>query len=356
MGDPRFFHHAGPYSLREVAAAAGGVAPDRELMLAGVAPLQSAGPAHVSFLDNRKYLPTLQVTRAGAVIVHPDMAAQVPANCAAIVTAEPYLGWARVAALFHPLPPLRPGCHPSAVIDPAAQVDPSAEIGPLAVVLGGAEIGPRCRIGPGAVIGEGVVLGADCRIGAQASLSHAVLGARVYVYPGARIGQEGFGFAPSATGFVTVPQLGRVLIGDDVEVGANSTVDRGSAQDTVIGAGTRLDNLVQIGHNVRLGRCCVIVAQVGISGSTVLEDFVQVAGQAGLTGHLRIGRKARIGAQSGVMNDVPAGAEVVGSPAQPVRDFFRQVVALKRLGAGRRPGRTGDEEAGDRPAATKASD
>jgi UDP-3-O-[3-hydroxymyristoyl] glucosamine N-acyltransferase len=360
-GDARFFHRAGPYPLAEVAAAAGAVVPERTLLLAGIGPLQSAGPDQVSFLDNRKYLPELETTRAGAVIVHPGLAARVPAGTAAIVTVEPYLGWARVAALFYPLPPARPGIHPSAVVDPAAQVDPSAEIGPLAVVLARAEIGPRCRIGPAAVIGEGVVLGADCRIGAHASLSHALLGARVVIYPGARIGQDGFGFAPSATGFVTVPQLGRVVIEDDVEVGANSAIDRGSVQDTVIGAGSRLDNLVQIGHNVRLGRCCVIVSQAGISGSTVLEDFVQVAGQAGLTGHLRIGRKARIGAQCGVMADVAAGADVLGSPALPVREFFRQVLAVRRLVAGRRSAsgtsqEAGGEGAGDAPAANKASD
>ncbi len=360
-GDARFFHRVGPHALSAVAAAAGGAADGRALMLAGVAPLQTAGPDQVSFLDNRKYLPALEATRAGAVIVHPDMAARVPDGCAAIVSAEPYLGWARVAALFHPLPPPRAGQHPSAVVDLDAKVDPSAEIGPLAVVMAHAEIGPRCRVGPGAVIGEGVVLGPDCRIGTHASLSHALLGARVYIYPGARIGQDGFGFAVTAAGFVTVPQLGRVVIEDDVEIGANSTIDRGSAHDTVIGAGSRLDNLVQIGHNVRLGRCCVIVSQAGISGSTVLEDFVQVAGQAGLTGHLRIGRKARIGAQCGVMADVPAGADVLGSPALPIREFFRQVLALRRLAAGRRPGAAGGEQGGSEgagapPAANKASD
>jgi UDP-3-O-[3-hydroxymyristoyl] glucosamine N-acyltransferase len=221
-------------------------------------------------------------------------------------------------------------------VETGAEVDPSAEVGPLAVIGAGAVIGPGCRIGAGAVIGAGVVLGADCRVGANATISHAVLGARVYVYPGARIGQEGFGFAMTEQGFVTVPQLGRVILEDDVEVGANSTIDRGSAQDTVIGAGSRLDNLVQIGHNVRLGRCCVIVAMAGISGSTVLEDFVMVAAQAGLTGHLRVGRKARVGAQAGVMADVPAGAEVVGSPAVPVREFFRQVATLRKLTQERR--------------------
>jgi UDP-3-O-[3-hydroxymyristoyl] glucosamine N-acyltransferase len=158
-----------------------------------------------------------------------------------------------------------------------------------------------------------------------------LLGARVYVYPGARIGQEGFGFATTSAGFLTVPQLGRVILGDDVEVGANTTIDRGSAGDTVIGAGTRLDNLVQIGHNVVIGRCCVIVAQVGISGSTVLEDFVRVGGQAAMAGHLHIGKGAQIGAQAGVMTDIDAGAQMLGSPAQPSRDFFRQVAMLKKL-------------------------
>jgi UDP-3-O-[3-hydroxymyristoyl] glucosamine N-acyltransferase len=249
----------------------------------------------------------------------------------AIVTAEPYTGWARVAKLFHPAPVALPGVHPSAVIDETAIIDPSADIGPLCVVEAGAEIGPGCRIGPSAVIGAGVVLGRDCRIGAHASVSHALLGERVYVYPGARIGQEGFGFAVTARGFETVPQLGRVLLHDDVEVGANSTVDRGSAGDTVIGAGSRLDNLVQIGHNVVLGRCCIIVAQVGISGSTMLGDFVQVGGQAAMAGHINIGDGAQIGAQAGVISDVDAGARMLGSPAQPSREFFRQVAVLKKL-------------------------
>ncbi len=329
--DPRFFRRTGPHTFAAVAGLAGAEAGEGGPVLHGVAPLQSAGPQEVSFLDNRQYAPLLDATKAGAVIVHPNMAARVPAGCAAIVTPEPYLAWARVAALFHPPPPPVPGVHASAVVDPAASVHPSAEIGPLAVIGAGAEIGPSCRIGPGAVIGEAVQMGPHCRVGAQASISHAVLGARVYVYPGARIGQEGFGFAIGPAGFVTVPQLGRVVLEDDVEVGANSTIDRGSTQDTVIGAGSRLDNLVQIGHNVRLGRCCIVVSQAGISGSTVLEDFVVVAAQAGLVGHLRIGAKARIGAQAGVMRDVAASADVLGAPAVPVREFFRQVATLRKL-------------------------
>jgi UDP-3-O-[3-hydroxymyristoyl] glucosamine N-acyltransferase len=331
-GDPRFFVRTGPHALSVVAAAAG-VTLEGELVLRGPAPLQSAAADEVSFLDNRRYLPALKATRAGAVIVHPDMAAQVPEGTVAIVTKDPYLGWARVAALFFPVAPAHPGVHPSAVVDAAAFVDPRAEVGPLAVIEAGAVIGARCRIGPGAVIGAGVELGADCRVGAGASISHARLGARVYVYPGARIGQEGFGFAFGPRGPETVPQLGLVLIEDDVEVGANSCIDRGSAQDTVIGAGTRIDNLVQIGHNVRIGRCCVIVAQVGISGSAVLEDFVMMGGQAGMAGHLTIGARARVGAQAGVIGDVPSGEEWVGSPAMPARMMFRQVATLKRLAA-----------------------
>lgn len=344
-GDDRFFARSGPHTLADVAAAAGGTAADDGRQLHGVAPLQSAGPTHVSFLDNRRYLDALAGTRAGAVILHPDLANRVPSGTAAIAVADPYSGWARVAGLFHPPPPVRPGVHPSAVVAPDAMLDASAEIGPLVVIGARAVVGPRCRIGAGAVIGDAVSMDADCRIGPLASISHAVLGVRVYVYPGARIGQEGFGFATTPTGFLTVPQLGRVLLEDDVEVGANSTIDRGSAADTVIGAGSRLDNLVQVGHNVQLGRCCVVVAQAGISGSTVLEDFVVIAAQAGLAGHIRIGSKARIGAQAGVMSDVEAGLDVVGSPSLPIREFFRGVATLRKLA--RAPRRAADGVSGE---------
>lgn len=331
-GNARFYQRSGPHPLTLVTEAAGGVSESaQEMVLHGVAPLQTAGPAQVSFLDNKRYAPLLVTTQAGAVIVHPDMQSHVPASAIAIVTKNPYAGWARVAALFHPAPSISPGVHPTAIVDDTASIDPTAELGPGCVVEADAEIGPGCRIGPFAVIGSGVVLGRDCRVGAHASVSHALLGDRVYVYPGARIGQEGFGFAVTKAGFLTVPQLGRVILHDDVEVGANSTVDRGSAGDTIIGAGSRLDNLVQIGHNVVLGRCCIIVAQVGISGSTILGDFVQVGGQAAMAGHLRVGDGAQIGAQAGVISDVAAGAKMLGSPAQPSRDFFRQIALLKKL-------------------------
>jgi UDP-3-O-[3-hydroxymyristoyl] glucosamine N-acyltransferase len=331
LGSARFFRRSGPHSLAVVASAARGVAAELELLLEGVAPLQTARANEVSFLDNRRYASALDQTSAGAVIVHPDMVARVPSSTVAIRTIEPYAAWARVAALFYPVPSASPGIHPSAIVAEDARIDPSAEVGPLSVIEAGAEIGPGCRIGACAVVGSGVIVGRDCRIGAHASLSHAILGARVYVYPGARIGQEGFGFASTSDGFLSVPQLGRVILEDDVEVGANSTIDRGSSRDTIIGAGSRIDNLVQIGHNVVLGRCCVIVAQVGISGSTVLEDCVRVGGQAGIPGHIRIGQGAEIGAQAGIISDVDPGARVVGSPAQPLKDYFRQIAKLKKL-------------------------
>jgi UDP-3-O-[3-hydroxymyristoyl] glucosamine N-acyltransferase len=331
IGDELFFARSSPHPLAAIALAAGGSAPAVEKMFLGLAPLQTAGPDQVSFLDNKRYTGALEQTLAGAVIVHPEMRDRVPSTAIAITTTAVYEGWARVAALFYPAPPHNPGIHRSAIVDEGAWVDPSAEVGHYAIIEAGAQIGPRCRIGSHASIGKGVRIGADCRIGAHASVSHARIGARVYIYPGARIGQEGFSFAPTKTGFLSIPQLGRVVIEDDVEVGANSTIDRGSTRDTLIGAGTRLDNLVQIGHNVRLGRCCVIVAQVGIAGATTLEDFVQVGGQAAIAGHTRIGQGVQIGAQAGVISDTPAGSVVVGSPAQPRREFFRQVATLKRL-------------------------
>ena len=338
-GDDQFFARTGPHGLAALVQAVGGelrAAPGGEgLHLVGVAPLQTAGPEHVSFLDNKRYAGLLDTTQAGAVILAPALADRLRPETAGIVVPDAYEAWARIAALFHPPAPLRPGVHPSAVVEAGATIDPTAEVGPLAVVREGAVVGPRCRVDSGAVIGRAVQLGADCRIGAQVTISHAVLGERVNILPGARIGQEGFGFAQTRTGFITVPQLGRVLIADDVDIGANTTIDRGSAQDTVIGAGSRIDNLVQIGHNVKLGRCCVIVAMAGISGSTELGDFVVVAAQAGLTGHLSIGSKARIGAQAGVMGDVPAGQDVIGSPAEPVREFFRGIATLRKLS--RRP-------------------
>ncbi len=342
-GDARFFTRTGPHSLAAIAALLGCEAANGGRMISGVAPLQTAGPQDVSFLDNKRYAPLLAETRAGAVILHPDFAKKVPEGCIALVTPEPYVGWAKVSTLFYPYPEPRAGVHASAVIDPSAEVDAGAEIGANAVIGAGVKIGAGTSIGPLAYVGPGVIIGADCRIHAQVTISHAILGDRVTIYPGARIGQDGFGFAISRAGFTPVPQLGRVLIGDGAEIGANSTIDRGSAQDTVIGPGVHVDNLVQIGHNVNIGANSVIIAQAGVSGSTQIGPGVMIAAQAGLTGHLNIGAGARIGAQSGVMQDVAAGEEVLGSPAQGAKSFFREVITLRKLA---QPGRASPKTQG----------
>jgi UDP-3-O-[3-hydroxymyristoyl] glucosamine N-acyltransferase len=334
--DPRFFASSGPQTLAAIAAAVGGrFQGDGTRRFRGVAPLQEADPDQVSFLDNRRYMDALRATRAGAVVLSPAMAGEMPAGAAAILTETPYLGFARAAALFHPAPAPVAGIHPTAVIAADAVLGEGTEIGPYVVVGSGARIGRFCILHPHAVVGPGVEIGDHCRLHAHSSVSHAVLGQGVVLHPGARIGQEGFGFAPTPDGhFETMPQLGRVLLGDGVEIGANACVDRGSQGDTVLGPGTRLDNLVQIGHNVRAGRGCVIVAQAGISGSTTLGDYVTVAAQAGLVGHIHVGARARVGAQAGVMNNVPAGSDVLGSPAWPAREFWRAIARLRKLGAG----------------------
>ncbi len=348
LGDPRFFERAGPFDLPALLATAGGTVERAGALggrlLTGVAALQSAHPQEVAVLHNPRYAPAAEQTRAGLVIVGESLAGRVPEASAALVVADPHEAWARIGGLFHPPPHAEPGIHPTAVVHATATVDASAEVGAYAVVGARAEIGAHCQIGPHAVIGAGVVMGAACRVGPAASISHALLGARVNVCAGARVGQEGFGFAITKAGFVSVPQLGRAILHDDVEVGANSTVDRGASHDTVIGQGSRIDNLIQIGHNTQMGRNCVMAAQSGLAGSCTLEDFVQIGAQAGLAGHLRIGAGARIGAQAGVMSDVAAGADVIGSPALPLREFFRNVAVLRRL-ARRGEGRAAPDRA-----------
>ncbi|HQT88535.1 MAG TPA: UDP-3-O-(3-hydroxymyristoyl)glucosamine N-acyltransferase [Acidiphilium sp.] len=330
---PDFHPRRGPFTLAVIGETLGIAVPDRLLGLPidDVAALDRAGPDQISFLDNRRYRSALSQTSAAAVILAAENLPHCPPNAVPLVTSEPYLAWARVCALFHPRSLAHPGIHPSAIIDPSALVDPSAEIGPLAIIGAGAKIGAHTIIGPQVSIGAHCVIGSDCHIGAQVSIAYAILGDRITIHPGARIGQDGFGFAVGANGFTLVPQLGCVRIDHDVSIGANTTIDRGSAQDTIIGAGTRIDNQVQIAHNVRIGRYCVICAQAGISGSSSLGDRVTIAGQAGFVGHIHVGSGARIGGQAGIMADVPAGAEYVGSPAQPARDFFRGVALLRQL-------------------------
>jgi len=335
MADPRFHRCAGPFTVAALAQLGGArlLQPqDGTRVCVDVAPLETAGPDDLSFFDNRKYIDTFRRSRAGAVFVDERAAAaEAPAGMALLVSNEPYKAYARAAQAFYPLPAVVPGRAATAAIDPTASVPDDCEIGANVVIAAGARLGHRCRVGTNTVIDAGVEIGDDCRIEANVTLSHCLIGARVVLHPGARIGQAGFGFAPDPQGPVHVPQLGRVVIGDDVRIGANTTIDRGSGPDTVIGAGSMIDNLVQIGHNVVLGRCCVLAGQVGIAGSTKLDDFVMVGGQGGLAGHLHVGRGARIGAKGGVMRDVAAGTTVIGSPAVPFGEFMRQTAVLQRL-------------------------
>jgi UDP-3-O-[3-hydroxymyristoyl] glucosamine N-acyltransferase len=330
-GNGRFFADTGPHTLAVIAAAAGCEASTVEALIYGLASLEDAGPDHISYSGTTQHTTLLERTQAGAVIVSPNLRDRVPDRTVVLVSSTPIVAWARAAALFHPAPAVRAGVHPTACVAPYAMVDPSVEVSAHAFIGTYAKIGPRCLIGPGATIGDGVVMGPDCRIGSHASITHSTLGARVYIYPGARVGQEGFGFDITEAGFITIPQLGGVTLEDDVEVGANSTIDRGSLRNTVIGSGTRLDNLVQVAHNVRIGRYCAIAAQCGIAGSVEIGDFVVMGGQAAIAPHVTIGSKARIGAQAGVLSDIGSEAIVVGSPARPRNEFFREIATLKKL-------------------------
>jgi UDP-3-O-[3-hydroxymyristoyl] glucosamine N-acyltransferase len=334
MADPRFFDRAGPFTLAALAELSGArlLRPEKaDRRVSDVAPLETAGPEEVSFLENRKYIEAFMRSRAGAVFLEANAAEQAPPGMALLVSNEPYKAYALAAQAFYPSAGVAARRSPSALIDPSAVVPEDCDVGPNVVIERNARLGRRCRVGANTVIAAGVEIGDDCRIGPNVTLSHCLIGSRVVLHPGVRIGQDGFGFAPDATGPIKVPQLGRVLIGDDVDIGANTTIDRGSGHDTVIGQGSMIDNLVQIGHNVVLGRCCVLAGQVGISGSTKLDDFVMIGGQGGLAGHLKIGKGARIAAKSGLMRDVPAGETVCGSPAVRLAEFMRQTAVLQRL-------------------------
>ena len=348
--DPRFHAAAGPFPLAQLAQVAGVAVPEGagDRLFSGVATLQSAGPEDVSFLDSRRWLPSLRESRAGAVVLSAENAGAVPDGMVALISPAPVLAFARIANLLYPPPVANGRRHPTAVVGQGAVIGEGCEIGPYAVIEDGVVLGPGCIVGPHAHIGRNCVFGAGCRILSHVTVTHCVAGDRVTLNPGCRIGSEGFGFATTGRGeHVTVPQLGRVMLGDGVEVGANACIDRGSGNDTVLGPGTRLDNLVMLGHNVRTGRGNIIVAQAGISGSTTLGDYVVVAAQAGLTGHLTVGDKARIGAQAGVMNDVPPGMDVLGSPAIPVREAMRSFAVVRKLGQAQSAPRAAQDKTSD---------
>ena len=332
MADPRFFKKSQSFTVDQIAAITGcEVIGNATFIVEDVRALDSAESVHLSFLDNLKYTNAFKNTKAGACFVSADLANLAPSGVTCLVTSNPYKAYALAAQAFYP-----ENCPPSKISD-TAFISPTAVIGDGAVIGSHVHIGDDVQIGdnicvePNAVVMDGVVIGNNVRIGASTAVSHSKIGDYVRLYPGVRIGQDGFGFAIDPAGHVKVPQLGRVIIEDHVEIGANTTIDRGSGPDTVIGQGTWIDNLVQIGHNVVIGRGCVIVAQVGISGSTSISDYVLIGGQVGIAGHLNVGMGAKIGAQAGVIGDVPAGAEYLGSPAFPKRQFFKQVAALNRL-------------------------
>jgi UDP-3-O-[3-hydroxymyristoyl] glucosamine N-acyltransferase len=342
MTESTFFKAAKVLTIGEIVALTGarprgGVPLDR--VISNVAPLDAARACDLTFLEGPKYLDQLALTRAGACLITTRFADRAPPRVALLCVREPYRAFVDVARKLFP-EALRPSslfaCEDVAA---GARVHPSARLERGVVIDHGAVIGQEAEIGGGtliaanAVIGPHVHIGRDCAIGAHVSITHALLGDRVIIHPGCRIGQDGFGYAMGKSGHLKVPQLGRVIVQDDVEIGAGTTIDRGANRDTVVGEGTKIDNLVQIGHNVAIGRHCVLVAQTGISGSVTLEDFVVLGARVGVNNHVTIGEGAHIAATSIVAHDVPPGARWGGCPAKPVRQWMREMFVLERLAA-----------------------
>ncbi|MBL8565839.1 MAG: UDP-3-O-(3-hydroxymyristoyl)glucosamine N-acyltransferase [Hyphomicrobiaceae bacterium] len=352
MQHPGFFERLGPFTLEAVAKAVGAELPpgaDAARLVHDVRPLNEAGPDDLSFVDNRKYLPQLETTRAGFCLVVPALAARVPAATTPLTSKAPYRCFALALQLFYPsaMRPRAARADAGTLIDPTAEIEEDVEIEPGAVIGAEAAVGKGSRVAAGAVIGYRVHIGRGCYVGPQSTITHALVGDRVIIHAGVRIGQDGFGFAMGPGGHVKVPQIGRVVIQDDVEIGANTCIDRGALKDTMIGEGTKIDNLVQIGHNVIMGRNCVIVAQTGISGSTELGDFVVMGGQSGTVGHIKVGTGAQIAGGSHPKDNVPPGARMGGTPARPLKQWARELATLTRLAqkGGDKVG-SGDEPAG----------
>ncbi|HKD21134.1 MAG TPA: UDP-3-O-(3-hydroxymyristoyl)glucosamine N-acyltransferase [Rhizomicrobium sp.] len=345
MADPRFYDNCGPFPLAELCAqigAAPGPDADPDALVTDVATLDGASAGHLAFCATKAAARTLTSSQAGFCIVDKEANGATKAPGMTLLSSVSAAhAFAAAARLFYP-------AHNSAdwsldrAVHPTARLGAGVELAPGAIVGPGAEIGERTRIGPNTVVGRGVAIGRDCEIAGNVTLGHALLGDRVQILPGVQIGQPGFGFASGAAGHVKIPQLGRVIVQDDVEIGACTTIDRGALGDTVIGEGTKIDNLVQIGHNTRTGRHCIIVAQSGISGSCELGDFVVLGGQAGVADHVRLGEGARVAAKSGLPpGDYPGGQDYGGYPVRLAKDWRREVAALVMLAKRRKQDRNG---------------
>lgn len=340
MTEPIFFKRADGLTVGEVAALTGATLSDpsrSDRVIADVAPIDRAGPRDLTFFENIRYAEGLRSTRAGACLIAEKFVSDAPPGLLLLIAREPYRGFVAVTRkLFAGA--LRPsslfeadGITPGASVHPKARLEDGVTVEPGAVIGPRAEIGTGTLIGAGAVIGAEVRIGRDCSIGAHCSITHALIGDRVILHPGCRIGQDGFGYVMSPRGHAKVPQIGRVIIQDDVEIGAGTAIDRGAIRDTVIGEGTKIDNLVQIGHNVSVGRHCVIVSHVAIAGSVTLEDFVAIGGCTTINNHVTVGEGAQIAGISALNSDVPPGGRFGGIPAKPARLWMREIAALERL-------------------------
>lgn len=334
MADPRFFQKSGPFTLTELAAHISVEAPKADIELSDIASLDTADATSLSFFSNPKLEDRLSASNAGAVLIKPAHIDLCPAHMQPLICDDPYRAMALIARLFYPQAakarPMPGELNEGHLVHPSAKIGDDVSLAPNAIIGPNAEIGDGCSIGSGAVIGHGVVLGRDCTIGANASVAYALLGDRVIIHSGASIGVDGFGFAPGAS-HVKIPQLGRVILQDDVDIGANAGIDRGALGDTIIGEGSKLDNLVHIAHNVQIGRHCFLTALCAVAGSSTLGDYVQMGGQSAVGGHVSVGDRCVIAANASVLSSFPDDSEVAGIPARSRKDLYRDMAFLSRL-------------------------